>query len=93
MMMNLHSRTHAHAHTCTNAGFSNPYVVVKYGKQKYTTRTVFKNLNPRWREQVLLYAHPITISIPVVVTHDVLPRCCCSLVVVADAFTGTPRHA
>ncbi len=37
-------------------GFSNPYVVVKYGKQKYTTRTVFKNLNPRWREHFLLYA-------------------------------------
>jgi hypothetical protein len=37
-------------------GFSNPYVVVKYGKQKCTTRTVFKNLNPRWREHFLLYA-------------------------------------
>ncbi|ELR19940.1 regulator of g protein signaling domain containing protein [Acanthamoeba castellanii str. Neff] len=34
-------------------GFSNPYVVVKYGKQKCTTRTVFKNLNPRWREHFL----------------------------------------
>ncbi len=35
-------------------GFSNPYVVVKYGGEQYTTKTVFKNLNPKWKEQFCL---------------------------------------
>ncbi|KAI4388919.1 hypothetical protein MLD38_001207 [Melastoma candidum] len=33
---------------------SDPYVIVKLGKQKYRTRVVKKNLNPEWNEDLTL---------------------------------------
>ena len=41
--------------TCFIPGTSDPYVKFKIGgKQYYKSRTVFKNLNPRWDEKFSL---------------------------------------
>ena len=36
---------------CDPSGFSDPFAVVKLGKQKFTTSVIKQNLNPVWNEQ------------------------------------------
>ncbi|KAL6552866.1 Protein C2-DOMAIN ABA-RELATED 4 [Orobanche hederae] len=50
-----------------DATSSDPYVVIKMGKQKLKTRTVKKNLNPEWNEELTLSISdsnvPITLKV------------------------------
>ena len=51
------------------AGFSDPYIVVKYGNQEmYRTHHVNKTLNPQWNCQVTLSAPPPDVPM-VIVSH------------------------
>jgi Ca2+-dependent lipid-binding protein len=41
---------------CFFSGLADPYVVLNISNQQYITKTVNKNLNPKWGESFTLYA-------------------------------------
>ena len=43
----------------TQPGTSDPYVKFKLGEQKYKSRTVMKDLNPKWNESFILWTSNI----------------------------------
>ena len=53
-------------------GYSDPYVVVKYGvHEMYRTPVIHKSLNPKWNCQCTLSAPPSTTPIVIVCIYQV----------------------